>query len=65
MEVDLPIDENSKKNCDNVVNNVQEESFLGSFTTNALDKDEKGTQIRSSARVLKKMKLEQELDKKV
>ncbi|XP_030750783.1 protein cramped [Sitophilus oryzae] len=64
MDVDSPIEENSKKICDNLTNSLPEGPLLGSITTNALDKDDKGMQIRSSARVFKKMKLEQELDKK-
>ncbi|XP_066245130.1 protein cramped [Euwallacea similis] len=43
---------------------IPEEYLLGSITTSTLLKEERGVQIRSSARVFKKMRLEQEQDKK-
>lgn len=65
MDVDVPVDENPKQSGDFPVTELPDEFLLGSITTNALLKEEKGVQIRSSARVFKKMKLEQEQDKKV
>lgn len=65
MDVDEPVDENPKQSGDFSASELPEEFLLGSITTNALLKEEKGVQIRSSARVFKKMKLEQEQDKKV
>lgn len=65
MEVDEANDENAKKIGDNIVPSLIAEPLLKSITTNAVVKEEKGMQIRSSARVSKKMKLEQEQDKKV
>lgn len=64
MDVDDQADENFKKTVDTMAQSLPQEPLLGSITTNAFDKDEKGMLIRSSARVFKKMKLEQELDKK-
>ncbi|CAG9761973.1 unnamed protein product [Ceutorhynchus assimilis] len=64
MDVDEAKDENLKKIVDSVVAGVPEEFLLGSITTSAVAKEERCMQIRSSARVFKKMKLEQEQDKK-
>ncbi|XP_050298076.1 protein cramped-like isoform X2 [Anthonomus grandis grandis] len=63
MEVDEPGEDIAKKNQDSGASGAAVEPVLGSITT-ALDKEEKPMQIRSSARVSKKMKLEQEQDKK-
>lgn len=65
MEVDEGNEENPKAPKEPAAGSSAGEVLLGSITTNAVVKEEKGVQIRSSARVFKKMKLEQEHDKKV
>ncbi|KAL1509346.1 hypothetical protein ABEB36_004101 [Hypothenemus hampei] len=64
MDVDEPGEENLRKTSESIPIQVMEEPLLGSITTNSCIKEEKGVQIRSSARVFKKMKLEQEQEKK-
>ncbi|ERL91960.1 hypothetical protein D910_09283 [Dendroctonus ponderosae] len=64
MEVDEANEENPKAGKEPLTGPLTGEVLLGSITTNTVVKEEKGVQIRSSARVFKKMKLEQEHDKK-